>query len=215
MQPFLKILIMPMKEMLPIIGMIPTSFVATEIFDSDEDEDIFAEIDEPQSIRMSIYPPHPLEFIKDDYKPLPGDEAPKSLGELYAMVDPLPEDSLMVILEYDRSTSKFDVDPMEIISMIDYREDDEALGLYSVYFENGKMIDVEQLLSATAIDSDGNRSLSKYLHNKIIVVPQHTPLYLYSKSRGKSKVSDIITFNNQEKSVESRSKTFVGIVIYK
>ena len=204
-----------MNEMLPIVGKIPTYVTVKEQIPTYEDSDvqgIIGIIHGSGEDRIDIFPPHPLEFTEENYKPMHRDTSPITLGELYGKIQAAPQDSLLVILEYDRLSNlkKFHVEPMEIISNIDYSKDENELGLYSVYYEDGKMIECSQLQSAFCNVSDGKVSMLKRLHNKVIPVPENTPVFLFSKTEGKLNVTDMITFRSYAAMSE---KNYIGIVV--
>lgn len=211
-----------MNNSLPIHGQRPTSFKCREVYDPDSDgkkrsdkllriDKLFAEIDNEDIINVSVFPPHPLEFTVENYKPFHRYTTPLTVAELYSKIHAVDQESLLVILHYDRfSKNKFDVEPMEIISMIDYSEDEKELRLYSVYYRAGKMIESSQLQSTFVNDNDGKVSMLKRLHNKVFAVPDNTPIFLLSKSEGKLNVTDVITFRASAMLAE---KNYIGIVV--
>lgn len=198
---------------LPVRGDIPTAIVCKTNLGSSGDPEydaIFAEIDGDDTFEVSVFPPQPFDFTLPDYKPLHRDVRPMTVGELFNKTQSAPHNSLLVILGYDRGTKGYHVEPMEIISMIDYREDENELGLYSVYYKDGKMIECSQLQSVISSDQEGKAYMLKRVQNKCVMVPENTPLYLYSKFEGKLNVTDVVTFRGTSVSGE---KEYIGIVV--
>ena len=197
---------------LPIRGKTSTSFHANVELGPSSDPEydaLFAEIDDG-TIEVSLFPPHPYDFTIENHKPLHRWITPMTVEELHNKIKSAPQDSLLVILGYDRWTKVYHVEPREIISMIDYRDDEKELGLYSVYYEDGKMIECSQLQSAFSVDQDGKASMLKSVHSKDVMVPDNTPLYLYSKSEGKLNVTDVVTFRGTSMTSE---RNYLGIVV--
>ncbi len=198
---------------LPIRGQIsPINYVNGGLGPSGDPEydALFADIDKDDTIEVSLFPPHPFDFTKENDKPLHKCITPITVEELHNKIKSAPQDSLLVILGYDCWTKVYHVEPLEIISMIDYRDDEKELGLYTVYYEDGKMIECSQLQSAFSVDQDGKASMLKSIHSKDVVVTDNTSLYLYSKSKGKLNVTDVVAFRGESMTSE---RNYLGIVI--
>lgn len=202
-----------MKHQFPIEGKIPTSYTIGSAFDPESDQaKRFARIYTPSCRIGYMYPPRPLEFTRENYSPR-GNSTPITLQEFYSKASLMPLDSLLAILMYDSGTMEFDVEPMEIICRIDYNEEDESLHLYAAEYTNNKMIEFSQLQSHFETNDRGDIVMVKQHRGKDLLIAPETPLYLYTKSQGKQKVDDIITFSGSV-GIGHQTKKFIGLVIY-
>lgn len=199
------------SNQLPICGIIPTFVRISSPFGTASEQAKFwgRASDRPSSRKVYIYPPRPLKFTRADYTQR-DTSTPLSLAELFSKVSSMSPNSLLVILRYDSKKELFHIDPMEIISYIDYEESDDSLHLYSTYYADNKMIELSQLQSL--INTNSKDEVIQ--HGKNVIFTPKTPLYLYSKSQGKVAIDDVITFSGSV-GLGSHSKMFIGLVIYR
>lgn len=201
-----------MGNCLPIQGRIPTSYGCKEIMDSfeDPDADIFADIDTPQIIEKSIYPPSPMEFSIPTYSPR-GEKRALTYNEFYAKIFFMPPDAQIVIVRYNEQSKLFHIDPTEIVSLIDAAEDDSSVNFYSLWYEEAKLIEIGELQSATITDDNGNFNLLAKYKGSARAISSNTPLQLKGKMIA-APIIDVVHFSGKT-TIGGDSKLYVGLVI--